>query len=127
MSSVVEVKDNIGTVLGKVRIGDTKLQALERLGRVGVGGLFDCDDVGLLDNDVISAVGAPYVFKASSQDQPMQQVGLDSFLYYETCHFCFSRLKSWTIIRFDDYCSSNYFYTMSPHLMQSSLFLMSRY
>ena len=61
--STVEVKDGIGRLLGKVRVGDTKLQALERLGLVGAGGLFDRQDVGLLDAEILSAEGGPHVFK----------------------------------------------------------------
>ena len=58
----VEVKDEAGTVLGRVRVGDTKVQALERLGRAGAG-LYDREDVGLLYMDCITAEGAPYVSK----------------------------------------------------------------
>ena len=49
----VEVRDDKGTLLGRVRVPDTKLQALERLGRLGAGGLFDREDVGLLEGPVI--------------------------------------------------------------------------
>jgi len=65
----VEVRDDQGTVLGKVRVGDTKLQALERLGRLGAGGLYDREDVGLLDGDTISSNDAPYVFKPTTNPQ----------------------------------------------------------
>lgn len=61
--SVVQVNDENGKSLGKVRVGDTKLQALERLSRVGDGGLYDKEDVGLLDNECITVEGAPYIFK----------------------------------------------------------------
>lgn len=69
--STVEVRDGMGELLGKVRVGDTKLQALERLGRVGAGGLYDRQNVGLLDAELLSAEGGPYVFKSSSK-QPHQ-------------------------------------------------------
>ena len=61
MSSVV-VTDDGGIVLGKVRVGDTKLQDLERLG-VAAGGLFDRENVGLLNNETLNADDGPYVFK----------------------------------------------------------------
>ena len=72
MASRVDVKDETttGRVLGRVVVGDTKLQALERLGRAGAGGLYDREDVGLLDLDRISAEGAPYVFKSLSPSRP---------------------------------------------------------
>ena len=62
-------------MLGKIRVGDTKLQALERLGRVGGGGLYDNEDIGLLDIALISAEEGPYVFKPSSsqQQQPIEE------------------------------------------------------
>ena len=66
----MDVIDEEGKSLGKVKVGDTKLQALERLSNVGAGGLYDKDDIGLLDTDLITAEGAPYVFKAQ---QPQQQ------------------------------------------------------
>jgi hypothetical protein len=34
---LVQVTDEAGTSLGNVHVGDTKLQALERLGRAGQG------------------------------------------------------------------------------------------
>lgn len=61
----VQVKDEEGNVLGKVKVGDTKLQALERLSRVG--GLFDKDDIGLLNDDRITAKGGPYVWKETGE------------------------------------------------------------
>ena len=68
----VEVNDENGDCLGKVKVGDTKLQALQRLSRAG--GLFDKDDVGLLDSDSITAEGGPYVFKKIVPEvQPQQQ------------------------------------------------------
>jgi len=65
----VEVRDDNGTLLGRVRVGDMKLQALERLGHVSAGGLFDCEDVGLLDKDRISPNDGPYVFKPTTNPQ----------------------------------------------------------
>ena len=65
MSSSVQVNDERGLPLGKVKVGETKLKALERLSHLGKGGLFDKDDVGLLDDDLINKEGAPYVFKKS--------------------------------------------------------------
>lgn len=76
----VEVRDDKGTVLGRVRVGDTKLQALERLGRVGAGGLFDREDVGLLDLDTISPNNGPYVFKPTSKPQETLRQNDDNIL-----------------------------------------------
>ena len=70
--TAVQVNDEQGNSLGKVIVRDTKLRALERLG-VGAGGLFDNDDIGLLNEDCITEEGAPYVFKAQQlQPQPQQ-------------------------------------------------------
>lgn len=74
----VEVRDNQGTVLGKARVGDTKLQALERLGRLGAGGLFDREDDGLLDGDTISSNDSPYVFKSTTNPQEALRKNDDS-------------------------------------------------
>ena len=59
MSRVVEVRDEKGELLGKVRVGDTKLQALERLGHVEPGVLMDREGVGLLNGDKTTAAGGP--------------------------------------------------------------------
>lgn len=64
----VSVNSEEGKLLVKVKIGDTKLQALQRLGQ-NAGILADKDGVGLLDNDLITAEGAPYVLK-QQQQQP---------------------------------------------------------
>ena len=66
--SAVLVKNTKGEPLGKVRVGDTKKEALERLALMA-GGLFDRDDVGLLNDERITAEGAPYVFKPVQQPQ----------------------------------------------------------
>ena len=71
--STVQVKDERGKALGKVKVGETKLKALERLSRIGLGGLYDKDDVGLLDDDLITGEGAPYVFKPSKPPPPLLQ------------------------------------------------------
>ena len=80
-TSSVEVRDDEGTPLGRVRVGDTKLQALERLGRVGAGGLYDREDVGLLDEDKISPNDGPYVFKPTMNQREKKQ-RLDDLLFY---------------------------------------------
>lgn len=77
----VEVRDDKGTLLGRVRVGDTKLQALERLGRVEAGGLFDREDVGLLDEERISLEDGPYVFKPTTNPQEKKR-RLDDLLFY---------------------------------------------
>ena len=58
----VEVKRESGESIGYVSEGDTKTQALERLGR-GPGGLFNKNDFGLLDSDRLTVAEGPYVFK----------------------------------------------------------------
>ena len=52
-----------------------RLKALERLSRVGKGGLYDNDEVGLLDDDRITEEGAPYVFKKSEDQKSAQSRG----------------------------------------------------
>jgi hypothetical protein len=66
MSQVVQVNDAEGKNLTKVLVGDTKTKALERLGS-GRGRLENKDGVGLLDDEVITAEGGPYVFKETQQ------------------------------------------------------------
>ena len=68
----MQVNDDRGKALGKVKVGETKLKALERLSRIGLGGLYGKDDVGLLDDDLITAEGAPYVFKPSKDPNSLQ-------------------------------------------------------
>ena len=58
----VPVNSEEGKLLAKVKVGDNKLQALQRLGQKA-GILADKDGIGLLDIDFITAEGAPYVFK----------------------------------------------------------------
>ena len=65
--SVVQVNDEEGESLGWVRIGDTKQEALERL--CLSGRLFDKDDVGLLNDERITAEGGPYVLRAHRHQQ----------------------------------------------------------
>uniref|UniRef100_A0A7S2XUH1 Crinkler (CRN) family protein n=1 Tax=Attheya septentrionalis TaxID=420275 RepID=A0A7S2XUH1_9STRA len=66
-ATTVEVKDKQGNVLGKVNVGDTRTQVLERLGCSG--GLFDKNNLGLLGEDCITLEGAPYQFR----EPPPQQ------------------------------------------------------
>jgi hypothetical protein len=72
--SAVQVNDGTGKPLGKVMVGDTKLEALERLADLGAGGLRDKDDLGLLDTELITAEGAPYVFKPLQQQKQVNTV-----------------------------------------------------
>ena len=58
----VLVNSEEGKLLVKVKVGDSKLQAFQRLGQ-NAGILADKDGVGLLDIDFITKEGAPYVFK----------------------------------------------------------------
>jgi hypothetical protein len=68
-ATTVEVKDKQGNVLGKVNVGDTRTQVLERLGCSG--GLFDKNNLGLLGEDCITLEGTPYQFR----EPPTQQNG----------------------------------------------------
>jgi hypothetical protein len=61
----VQVKDADGENLTKVVVGDTVKQALARLRRWGI--LENKDSVSLLDEDLITAEGAPYVFTPHQQ------------------------------------------------------------
>ena len=60
----MQVKDETGNPLGKVKVGDSKAQALQRLSRTGA--LFDKDNIGLLDTDTITTDGGPYTFREST-------------------------------------------------------------
>ena len=60
-----------GKLLTKIRVGDSKLQALQRLGQK-TGILEDNEGIALLDDDVITAEGAPYVFKRLEQHPSTQ-------------------------------------------------------
>lgn len=64
--STVQVKDEEGKALTMVRVGDTKVKALQRIG-AKAGVLNDKDGVGLLDDDQITAEGAPYIFKPTQR------------------------------------------------------------
>ena len=59
--TAVQVNDPEGKRLGNVKAGETKRQALERLGVVG-GGLFDKGGIGLLNEECAIVEGGPYVF-----------------------------------------------------------------
>ena len=64
--TTVQVKDEAGNPLASVRVGDTKLQALQRLSpRRGI--LVDKDDLGLLDSDTVSIERGPYVLKDNTE------------------------------------------------------------
>ena len=68
-SGVVQVNDEKkNQPLGKVVVGETVLLALKRIQRDGLGGLFDKDDVGLLEEETVTAERAPYVFKLRRKD-----------------------------------------------------------
>eukprot|EP00522_Entomoneis_paludosa_P014970 CAMPEP_0172455620 /NCGR_PEP_ID=MMETSP1065-20121228/12160_1 /TAXON_ID=265537 /ORGANISM="Amphiprora paludosa, Strain CCMP125" /LENGTH=561 /DNA_ID=CAMNT_0013208087 /DNA_START=51 /DNA_END=1736 /DNA_ORIENTATION=- len=58
----VEVKRDSGQGIGLVGEGNTKTEALERLGQ-GPGGLFDRNNFGLLDSDRVTRARGPYVFR----------------------------------------------------------------
>jgi hypothetical protein len=60
---VVQVNDEQGKPLAKVKVGDTKEEALQRLSHYGAGGLVSKDKIGLRDADRITADGAPYTFQ----------------------------------------------------------------
>ena len=64
--TTVQVTDEAGKSLGRVKVGDTKLQALQRLSpRQGI--LVDKDDLGLLDSDTVSIERGPYVLKINAE------------------------------------------------------------
>eukprot|EP00550_Attheya_septentrionalis_P012931 CAMPEP_0198303934 /NCGR_PEP_ID=MMETSP1449-20131203/57141_1 /TAXON_ID=420275 /ORGANISM="Attheya septentrionalis, Strain CCMP2084" /LENGTH=555 /DNA_ID=CAMNT_0044006441 /DNA_START=142 /DNA_END=1809 /DNA_ORIENTATION=+ len=68
IAALVDVKDEQGNMLGRVNPGDTKTQALERVGRSGR--LFDKNSLGLLGQDHITLEKGPYLFK---EEIPPQQ------------------------------------------------------
>jgi hypothetical protein len=70
IAALVDVKDEQGNMLGRVNPGDTKTQALERVGRSGR--LFDKNSLGLLGQDHITLEKGPYLFK---EEIPPQQNG----------------------------------------------------
>jgi hypothetical protein len=63
------VNDVQGNSLGNVKVGETVLVSLRRLRRDGLGGMYDKHDLGLLDDEVITAEGGPYLFKETPQQQ----------------------------------------------------------
>ena len=72
--------------LGKVVVGEAVLLALKRIQRDGLGGLFDKDDIGLLEEDIITAERAPYVFKLREKDadEAGKRIAEDVLVLYET-------------------------------------------
>ena len=66
----VQVNDKDGEAVAKVRVGDSRAKALNRL--IPMHGLLvDKNGVGLLDDDLITADNAPYTFTpVSQQPQP---------------------------------------------------------
>jgi len=60
--TAVQVNDPEGRLLGNVKAGETKRQALERLGGVA-GGLFDKEGIGLLNDECVVVESGPYVFR----------------------------------------------------------------
>lgn len=71
----MQVNDEAGNPLGKVKEGDTKLKVLERLSRKG--GLFDKNDIGLLDSETVSTKEGPYILKISDQEPPEKKLKTD--------------------------------------------------
>jgi hypothetical protein len=66
----VEVYDEQGELMGRVKVGDTKTQAIQRVGGDSVNGvLLDKDIVGLLPTDLIILERGPYTYKKSLQPQ----------------------------------------------------------
>jgi len=63
----MNVNDEQGNWLARVKVGDTKSKALERISWLGPGGLIDKDGFGLLDTDTINEDSGPYVFKRQPQ------------------------------------------------------------
>ena len=71
--TAVKVNDPEGRWLGNVKAGDTKRQALERLGVGVAGGLFDKEGIGLLHDECVVVEGGPYVFRSIVSSLPQQQ------------------------------------------------------
>ena len=70
MSQAVQVNDAQGNPLEELLlVGDTKEEALQRLSHYGPGGLVRKDKIGLRDTELITAEGAPYVFKRQQHQQ----------------------------------------------------------
>ena len=63
----MNVNDEQGNWLARVKVGDTKSKALERISGLGPGVLIDKDGFGLLDTDTINEDSGPYVFKRQPQ------------------------------------------------------------
>lgn len=66
--TTVPVNDNDGQEIVKVKVGDTKQQAINRIGPTD-GVLKDKDGLGLTDADLITSDGAPYEYTFASQLQ----------------------------------------------------------
>ena len=70
--------DEAGKSLGRVKVGDTKLQALQRLSpRQGI--LVNKDDLGLLDSDTVSIERGPCVLKINAES------GVDLVFFFFCC------------------------------------------
>lgn len=69
--TTASVNDKDGKAIAKVKVGDTKLAAINRLGQTHDGVLFEeKDGVGLTDTDVITAAdAAPYELAPLPQQQ----------------------------------------------------------
>ena len=72
-SSGTQVNDANGNRLTLIPSGETVARALERIRSPGI--LEDSNGIALLDTDLITAEGAPYVFKAQQPQQQQQQYG----------------------------------------------------
>jgi hypothetical protein len=66
--TTVQVKNEQGNLVGRIPVGEQVSVSLRRVRNiVGAGGLCNKDGVVLLDEEFITAEGAPYVFKQNQQ------------------------------------------------------------
>ena len=72
-TKAVQVVDEHDNEMAKVIVGDSKANALARLGKTNKDGiLLDKDGIGLLETDTITLEGGPYLFRG--QDDPKHQL-----------------------------------------------------
>ena len=86
---IMDVNNEQGKKLGSVKVGDTKLEALQRLSWLGPGGLVDKNGFGLLDNEKIDENSGPYVFKPTQSQQGKFGIVVSHSCYVDVaCFVC---------------------------------------
>ena len=89
--SLLLVIDEAGNDVGKVKVGDTKQEALERLDVLHLDGrLRDREGLGLTANETITEERAPYKYVLNRSQQQQQQTGkleggFVSFVLFAVC------------------------------------------